>query len=430
MRVIRMLDLVQTIKATVSLPVKDTVPRLAGEMNKLHPVYGFRVDLSVSDPSQAVTYLCDAVGKTPAAMGASKFFYGSWKNAFFMPRPCMLRSDGTVDYYLDPDDYSKKTDGTASDVADSSYDGNAMMEWPLIWYKFASDASGSAGYFYCSDRQIDDSYKCWCNRDAGNNIIPHFYTAIYNGSGTSKLRSLSGVRLIPDNGSGNLTAAQDVSNAAANGSGWYVETLADRLLINALLILMSKTLNTKAAFGIGIAAEDADETVSNKSNYYTGSADDKGLFWGDVSGHYSPVKVFGMENWWGCAFRRMAGLLYKSGSFYVKLTGGTADGSTVNGYSFSDVSGYIRLTASTPSAPGYIKKMSFSQYGFFPSEVGGSNNTYWCDWLALWSTNDVFCTLSAGQSLARLGAFENDFTQPNSTSVGITSNLSCKPPIA
>lgn len=46
-----------------------------------------------------------------------------------MPRPCMLKSDGTVDYYLDPDDYTKKEDGeTPSDIANVNYNGNAMME--------------------------------------------------------------------------------------------------------------------------------------------------------------------------------------------------------------------------------------------------------------------------------------------------------------
>ena len=81
-------------------------------------IYGFHIDSSESDPSSAVTYLRDAVGMTPAHMDFtnSKFLWGSWRDAFFHPRPCMLKSDGTVDYYLDPDDYSKKYDGTASDV--------------------------------------------------------------------------------------------------------------------------------------------------------------------------------------------------------------------------------------------------------------------------------------------------------------------------
>lgn len=40
-------------------------------------VYGWHIDPSISNPAQAVTYLADAVGKTPAAMGASTFSYGA-----------------------------------------------------------------------------------------------------------------------------------------------------------------------------------------------------------------------------------------------------------------------------------------------------------------------------------------------------------------
>ena len=95
-------------------------------------IFGFHIDPTESDPEDAVTYVADAVGMTPAKMDYtnSRFDYGSWGNAFFMPRPCMLKYDGTVDYYLDPNDYTKKYGGsTASDVATDSYGGNAMMEW-------------------------------------------------------------------------------------------------------------------------------------------------------------------------------------------------------------------------------------------------------------------------------------------------------------
>ena len=94
-------------------------------------IYGFHIDQTESDPAAAVTYLADAIGLTPAGMDYTNdiFQWGSWRDAFFMPRPCMLKYDGTVDYYLDPNNYAKKTDGTASDVADDTYGGNAMMEW-------------------------------------------------------------------------------------------------------------------------------------------------------------------------------------------------------------------------------------------------------------------------------------------------------------
>ena len=61
-------------------------------------IYGWHVNPNESDSAAAVSYLEDAIGATPAAMGSTTFDYGSWTNAFFMPKPCMLKSDGTVDY--------------------------------------------------------------------------------------------------------------------------------------------------------------------------------------------------------------------------------------------------------------------------------------------------------------------------------------------
>ena len=56
------------------------------------------------------------------------------------------------------------------------------MEWPLIWWKYETGEVEGEGYFYCSNSKVDNSYNCFCNYDANNNIINHFYTAIYNGT--------------------------------------------------------------------------------------------------------------------------------------------------------------------------------------------------------------------------------------------------------
>lgn len=340
-------------------------------------VYGWHVDPSISDPAQAVTYLADAVGKTPAAMGASTFSYGDWADAFFMPKPCMLKYDGTVDYYLNPNDYTKKADGTASDIADPNYGGNAMMEWPLIWYKFEAGTADGEGYFYCSNKQVDSSYKCWCNYDANDNIIPHFYTAIYNGTGTAKLCSLSGVTLTAANGSGGTTGDTEIARAETNNIGldksWYIETFSDRTLITALLVLMSKSLDMRTAFGKGL--EEGNYTT--KDNYCTGTLNNSGLFYGSPTNGSQAVKVFGMENWWGCVFRRIAGLFCTENGYSYKLTYGAVDGSAANGYNATGI-GYISTNIAGPGSNGFISKMSFGGFGMLPSEAAANADSYYC----------------------------------------------------
>lgn len=390
-------------------------------------IYGWHVDPNESDSSAAVSYLEDAVGMTPAAMGASTFNYGSWKNAFFMPKPCMVRSNGEVAYYLDPNDYSKKADGTPSDVANPDFDGNAMIEWGLIWYKFVGDTENGEGYFYVSNRKVDDTYHCWCNIDSKNNVTPHFYTAIYNGTGTTKLRSISGVALTSANGNGGTTVTQEVARATANNTTadaeWYTDVWADRLLINALLVLIGKSLNTQATFGRGL--DTGGQTA--KEAYVTGTLDDKGLFWGVTANGDSAVKVFGMENWWGCVWRRTAGCISIDRALKIKLTYGTADGSTVVGYNQTG-NGYIS-DDTISSSNGYVKTMAYNQYGYMTDNVtGGSSSTYYADYFYQnTGTRYLLVGGSSGNGVSA-GAFYFYLSNaPSNASWHIAASLSFKP---
>ena len=151
--------------------VGDKITKLKEEIEPTTDsiVYGFHVNSNESDPSEAVTYLRDAVGMTPAKMDFTSgiFNWGSWKDAFFIPRPCMLNYDGTVAYYLDPNDYSKKyEDGTPSDISNVDFGGNAMMEWgkdhKRIWYKIVPDDLDDTSYsVYIADHKEDEDFHCY-----------------------------------------------------------------------------------------------------------------------------------------------------------------------------------------------------------------------------------------------------------------------------
>lgn len=390
-------------------------------------VYSWHVDPAISNSFDAVTYLEDAVGMTPAAMGSDTFNYGSWEYAFFMPKPCMLKSDGTVDYYLDPNDYTKKADGTPSDVANSDYDGNAMMEWGKIWYKFVGTEVDGEGHFYVSNYKVDDTYHCWCNIDSENNETDHFYTAIYNGTGTTKLRSISGVALTSTSGNGNTNVTQEVTKATANNTTpaveWYTEVFSDKLLINALLVLMGKSLNTQSTFGRGL--DTGEQTV--KEAYITGTLNDKGLFWGVTANGNSAVKVFGMENWWGCVWHRVAGCISVDNALKVKLTYGTADGSAANGYNQTG-NGYID-NGNIPTSNNFVKTMSYNELGYSPSSVtGGSSTTFYGDYF--YQDTGTRYLLLGGSSGAGVHAGAFYFyllNTPGNVNWNIAAALSCKP---
>jgi len=403
---------------------------LAGGKNKGY-IYGFYIDANESDPEDRVTYLKDAVGMTPAYMDYTNgvFNYGSWKDAFFMPRPCMLNYDGEVDYYLDPDDYSKKIDGTPSDVADETYAGNAMMEWgrggSKIWYKIVPDTPtvSESASIYIADHQVDEGFNAWSFLNNQRVYVDHFYTPIYNGyyDGT-RMRSISG-----KTPTASLNAATERTYCQANNTTlpiWDTEVYCDIILINFLLILISKSTDSQSAFGQG-------NTTSGQSGVLnTGTMDDKGMFYG-YSTTTSGVKVFGMENWWGNLWRRFAGLINDNGIGKFKLTRSTLDGSGVSDYvvsnSSSDYSGYLVGTAIPES--GWVKNFSFSEKQFIPSTVEGSSSTYYADYF--YSNNgQVDYAIRGGRAVNGSSCGSCYFRLDNASSASywdVAAAPSCKP---
>ena len=138
---------------------------------------------------------------------------------------------------------------------------------------------------------------------------------------------------------------------------------------------MGKSLNTQAVFGRGL--DIGGQTT--KEAYATGTLNNKGLFWGDTANGTSAVKVFGMENWWACCWRRTAGCISVNRALKIKLTYGTADGSTTVGYNQIG-NGYIS-NGTIPSLNNYVRAMTYNQYGYMTSNVtDGSSSTYYADY--------------------------------------------------
>lgn len=401
-------------------------------------VYGFHIDGNEDDPDSMITYLADAVGMTPAYMDYTndKFEWGSWQDAFFIPKPCMLNKNGTVAYYLDPNDYTKKTDGTASDVADDTTTMNAMMEWgqdgKKIWWKIVPDVGdNTSASIYIADHKVDNDFVDYNFHTEDGTSSDHFYTPIYNGclvnDGTNNvLRSISGKAIMQSK-----TADQELTAARYNNPTgvniWNTETYVDNVLITLLVWLITKSTNSQAKLGEGITS--GSQTAVD--NYRTGTLNDKGLFYGS-NGTTTAVKVFGMENFWGLQWRRYVGHLLISGVQYIKLTYGQEDGSTQNGYDFTG-SGYINKgTTPTGTSGQYLAEQTYSSDGFLPSKadntVAASNKEY-CDYF-YFSNSSTRVPLRGGRSSygAGCGVSAVDLYGAASVSMwSIGASLSCKP---
>ena len=169
-----------------------------------------------------------------------------WINAHFTP--VMLRSNGTVDYELNRDNLNYKADGvTASDISNTSYDGNAMLRIK----KFYISCSTSTGTYdihtiKISDTKKDSSYTCWGFVDDSGNERDYVYYSLFNcyKDSNNKLRSISGVTLSNSLGGNHLMLYDTVVAAAkANGTGWDISNLALENAIGLVLMMLYKNVN-------------------------------------------------------------------------------------------------------------------------------------------------------------------------------------------
>ena len=376
-------------------------------------LFGYDLDTNDENPFTRVTYPEDTDNSTFASAFMNyvtgEFDYGDWPSTpgtYFMPKPCMLNYEGKVTCYLNPNDYSRQEGGVySSNITDISTDCNAMMEWPKIYTHREYDDNTGVYKFRCSDVKQGDDWDCWCNYDAYDNIIEHFYTAIYISTyvesvtkGT-RLRSISNKSILSGEQHGVFRNRSRYDNSGDNDKTyltWDIGMMSDYLLIRDLLVMMAKSTDCQTVYGKGRG------NGTSNLNSTTGELNDKGLFWGSDDWTHG-VKVFGMENWWGNYAQWIAGWAcyktadhvkikkYSNGDYLYKwdefeaITLGNGSDMILVTQSRTDVSA---------SNGGYIQSMkNVKDFGVFQSSNGGSATTYECDTFK-WNTSTSGSTKS------------------------------------
>lgn len=345
---------------------------------KSYTIYGYKKAKSDSNPATRITYTDAATGFTPLTrnFSADTTDLGSWANSFIINafRPVMLKYDGTVDYELDPEDQTKKKDGTSSDISNTSYGGNAMVGVKTLWFYRYEDADFE--YVKIADMQVDANYKAYAHTASdGSTILEEVFLPMFEGSSvSSKVRSLAGQT--PMNAQ---TGATEKTQIEANGSGWQFDDWANREMIRDVLTLLGRSTNVQAVYGAGHTTGGS----SASSLLQTGTKKSKGMF--SCSNNNDAVKVLWLENYWGDRWDRYYGMIYDSANVIkVKMhppynTDGT--GYTNTGVSITGTNG------------GYISATKMTEYGMLPKTVSGSETTYEADgcWWNTSQTNFLFC---------------------------------------
>ena len=384
---------------------------------KSYILLGVKIDKNDSNPATRVHYTEGAEGLTPAHVNLSTgaFDYGSFANFWFVTenKPYMVKSDGTADYELDPNDYTKKLDGTASDVSNLSYDGNAMAKIPLVYLKQWEDSN----YEYCNicNIQLNEDYKAYAHMRSDGTIMDYIWLSCFESAmNSSKARSIKGLTPMVSQ-----TGTNEITYSRANGSLWYARSWSQRNLINMLLILMSRSDNFQASFGYGYYTGGS----SSSPNYLaTGYGSAKGQFYG-TNATRDVVKVFHIENWWGNIWERIAGLMYVSGTIRTKMY------PTYN----TDGSGYTNTGVSMSGTNGgYVSTTKMTENGRLPVVCSGSDSTYTCDggWYNASQVDYAFVGGSCYDGLLVGGSAVYLYVLVSHTAWNIGAALSCEQPAA
>lgn len=207
-------------------------------------IWGFIDHMNILDPTQRIEYIKTNKNYTPLTIDANTHTanYGSWVDNPILQAnvPAMIKSDGTLDYYLDPDDYTKKLDGTASDVADQSYQGGAFAYIPKVYsYTFIR---GNDRYVMFSMTKVNNNYKAVGFIDhLGNEYdgiwIPMFYGINILENNVWKIKSIGSGTYAPS-GVGNLASMKDNILSAMPSAKFFGGSIIN--IINELLTLFSK----------------------------------------------------------------------------------------------------------------------------------------------------------------------------------------------
>jgi hypothetical protein len=358
--------------------------------------YWYGVEINEANSSPDVTRIA----------GTGQMGYHATLPVQSLMKACLLNDDGTVNYYLDPTDWTKKASGVASNL--DGTDGQVMIEIPKFYHKIENPSSGVF------------QHKISLYPITGFIEIPKFYIGAYEAAlnrSTSKLASVKNVTTAYRGG--NNTSAWDAADnsllgkpatyislidfrtyARNRGSNkWNVLPWRQVMLLYDLFIIEYATLNTQKSVNANLTVDGYKQGglgngVTNVGDWATynsynpvipcGQGNALGNATGEVSYQvpgFSLVKIpryRGVENIFGhiWEWNDGASVFHDStagvSKFYTcDIPANFADGTAVN-YDYR---------SNLPAGNGYLKKVTHDTKGIIiPLEVGGDSVTYFSDY--------------------------------------------------
>ena len=382
-------------------------------------IYGIKIDPTNPDPNSAVEYTDDAAGFIPLKVDQSTGVcnYGSWKNIIdniFGIAPCLVRRDGTIVSYLNPDDYSKTVNGNTIDIESGTL-GQVMIRFKHLYYRFSVDDNKI--WFQISNKQNDSTWinTAFATEDGIGSVRKEMFIAAYESvQENNVLQSIS--NKLP---SFNLSIEQ-IESLSEFGV-FHMINIAKKEFIIFLGYLVTKSIDLEGNIGNG----NINGTVIN-----TGTMNSKGLFYGKSTTNEG-VKMFGIENLWGNQLKAMHGIVQKlvyilddeqisipEQHLYIKKF-----------YPYDNIEDFDDIGKIEPNKNGFISSIRFLNDSIYiPDQLNASTTTYFKSYFQNGESENADNWLYGiyGGSVAyndKSGAEFLLLAYPDSTTVQVTTHI-------
>ena len=323
------------------------------------------IDQKKSDPSQMVSV-------TPKITSSDgKMTYTYWLE-YFGIRPCVLRN-GVVQYYLNPDDFTKKVDGNAVNLASLPLGDDVMIEIPRIGIK--SESVNDLIHIRLTKKSDlpDYDYSAF-SRDKWNDC-----DKIYVGTYKSYVTGGKMYSAINKQPTVSMTLAQYRDAAKARGAGYYDVTYAVDELIQCLYCAIVRNMDSQTAIGQGVTGVSAAINTGGSEKY--GMCMENATTTDKDNQHH--VKFLGIEDMWGNVWQWEDGIIKTerdSSGYSEILRAPYAAAMNSEGTGYKSV-----CKIYFPDYPNgdwqYNNRMNGITGAIFVGiGAGGSSSTYYCDY--------------------------------------------------
>lgn len=307
---------------------------------------------------------------------------------------CLLLDDGTVNYYLDPNDSTLKEDGTSADL--SGTDGQVMVEIPKFYFRFEFEGNKRiwkvsdlpiAGYqlhpaFFKNGKIVDyrymGAYHACVYDDSADTYIAGLNLDENIGNvdlGNDKLASVSGI--YPMVG---LERYEFRALAANRGAGWRQQDFWLISAVQMLYLVEYGDFNSQANLGDGNVngsytgsssnQNDSPQTVAGASNGFGNASTDGSQPSAGSKPGTAYMSYRGIENFYGNCWSLVDGVnisVGTSGTWYVNNDDTTFADNTATNY---------ELIADSMPSDGYVTDIVNEAGAFIPASTGGSSSTF------------------------------------------------------